>query len=60
LVPGARACPPEDCGGPGGYEALVSAMREPGTASAKELREWLGRRFAPEAFSLAAVNRRLR
>ena len=35
-------------------------IRGPDHPEHKERREWLGRRFDPEAFDLAAVNRKLR
>lgn len=56
---GARACPPEDCGGIGGYEELVAALRRPQSAAAREYREWLGRVYDPEALDLGAINVRL-
>ena len=56
---GARASPPEDCGGVGGYEELVAALRHPQSATAREYREWLGRVYDPEELDLAAVNVRL-
>lgn len=55
-VDGARACPPEDCGGVPGYEAL-SDPRDPRHG---ELTDWLGERFQPEEFDLAGINKRLR
>ncbi len=57
---GARACPPEDCGGPYGYEELVEAMAKPSHARHEELSEWVGEHFAPEEFDIAQVNRDLR
>ena len=39
---GQRACPPEDCGGPSGYDHLLSAVNNPRTQDDLELREWLG------------------
>ena len=57
---GARACPPEDCGGFGGYGELIEAIRDPRHERHEELLEWLGGGFDPEAFDLDAVNRRLR
>ena len=56
---GARACPPEDCGGVGGYDELVAALRRPKSAAAREYREWLGRVYDPEELDLAAINVRL-
>ncbi|GEM_PF-394254 len=56
---GARACPPEDCGGTSGYERLVDAMRDQGHPEREEFIEWLGRPFDSEAFDLERVNRRL-
>jgi hypothetical protein len=52
---GARACPPEDCGGVPGYTSVIEALREP-TAENAEWREWIGK-YDPEAFAVAAVNR---
>ena len=50
-VAGARACPPEDCGGVPGYERLLEIMQDPNHQEYKEMLEWLGRRFEPEVFS---------
>jgi len=53
---GARACPPEDCGGPPGYEQLCAALADPAGADedAEELLEWFGP-YDPEAFNPAKV-----
>ncbi len=59
-VAGERACPPEDCGGPPGYENFLEAIRNPRHPEHKDHLAWIGGRFDPEAFDLAAVNRRLR
>ena len=56
---GARAAPPEDCGGIGGYAELIAAVRRPQSAAAREFREWLGRVYDPEELDLAAINARL-
>ena len=40
---GKGICPPEDCGGVGGYEYLKALFREdPESEEAQEMREWLG------------------
>ena len=62
---GARACPPEDCGGPYGYEELLEALREPNHERHEELSEWLsefsgGEGFDPERFNLSSINQALR
>ena len=56
---GARTCPPEDCGGVGGYEALLEAIADPQHPRHEESIEWLGEGFDPEAFDLEQVNRYL-
>jgi len=56
---GARACPPEDCGGPLGYEHLLEALRDPKHEEHHEMREWAGEDFDPERFDHEAVNRTL-
>jgi Plasmid pRiA4b ORF-3-like protein len=59
-VGGARACPPEDCGGPPGYDGLITALAAPDKPSNRELLEWAGEDFDPEYFSQEAVNARLK
>jgi len=57
---GERACPPEDCGGPGGYEELLEVLADPGHEDYEHYRGWAGEDFDPEGFDLAKVNRVLR
>ena len=70
-VGGARACPPEDCGGARGYRELLLALQRPTHARHQELSEWLtGFRaerasfdarfegpFDPDAFDLDTANK---
>lgn len=53
---GERACPPEDCGGPPGYEHLLEVLRDPRHEEYNEMREWIGGDFDPEAFDPSEVN----
>jgi hypothetical protein len=55
---GARACPPEDSGGPGGYAELVRILSDPRDEEYDSMRTWDGA-WEPEHFDLAPVNRRL-
>lgn len=57
-VEGQRASPPEDCGGIGGYERLLSARQDPKDAEHDEFRQWAGR-WDSERLDLEAINRRL-
>ena len=47
---GARECPPEDCGGIWGYADFLEAIMDPQHSSHKEMLEWVGGHFDPEAF----------
>jgi hypothetical protein len=53
---GARACPPEDCGGPPGYEHLLEVLADPAHPERAETVEWLRGEFDPEAFDAAATD----
>jgi hypothetical protein len=55
---GARACPPEDCGGVGGYYGILEALKKPDDPEHSELIEWLGAGYDPEAFDRASINKR--
>jgi hypothetical protein len=57
---GARACPPEDSGGPDGYHRLVQILGDPRHPEHADLHAWLGRPFDPEAFDPDAATRRMR
>ncbi|MEE8467076.1 MAG: plasmid pRiA4b ORF-3 family protein, partial [Planctomycetota bacterium] len=52
LLDGARACPPEDCGGPPGHERLLAALGDPHHPDHEELSDWAGDDFDPEVFHL--------
>ena len=58
-IAGARACPPEDCGGPWGYGDLLDALEKPQGPRHQEILEWLGGDFDPEAFDVEEINRTL-
>jgi len=55
-IDGQRACPPEDCGGTGGFEEFVEAVTDPTHEEHVDYVEWVGRPFDPESFSIAATN----
>jgi hypothetical protein len=59
-IGGARACPPEDCGGPHAYEDLLRVLASPKDPQHDELLSWVGGYFDPESFDANAVNRSLR
>ncbi len=52
---GARACPPEDCGGVHGYEELLSVVFDPLNPEFESTKTWLGGNFDPEGFDPARV-----
>ena len=60
LLKGSGACPPEDCGGVGGYRHLLNVLKNPDDEEYEEMIGWLGGRFDPKAFSLAAAQNRVK
>jgi hypothetical protein len=59
-VAGAGACPPEDCGGTGGYADLLKIIRNRRHPDYESTVEWLGGEFDPAAFDVEETNRFLR
>jgi hypothetical protein len=59
-VAGARACPPEDCGSTPGYYELLKALSDPYHEEHHAMLEWVGGKYDPNAFDVAAVNRALK
>lgn len=54
-IAGERACPPEDCGGPWGYEEFLRIIRNPKHKEHKEMLKWIGDKFDPERFDLKEI-----
>jgi hypothetical protein len=57
---GARACPPEDCGGAWGYQELLQILANKKHPERREKLSWLGGKFDPEAFTPAAATKAMR
>lgn len=52
---GERACPPEDVGGPLGYQQFLEALADPSHPEHETCRSWIGGGFEPEGFDPAGV-----
>lgn len=59
-VDGARACPPEDCGGPPGYDNLLRVLANKRDAEHDEMLTWVGGHFDPDGFDINRTNQALR
>lgn len=49
LIEATGRCPPEDVGGPPGYEEFIEAIADPQHERHAEMREWCGEDFDPNA-----------
>ena len=58
-INGKRACPPESCGGPCGYEKFVDSLADPDVVEDEEMLGWMDADFDSEAFDVDAVNQKL-
>lgn len=60
---GKGACPPEDCGGPWGYEDLKATLADPTADRHADLLRWMGLKsgndFDPKNFSVESANQAL-
>jgi hypothetical protein len=52
---GARRCPPEDCGGVGGYAEFLKVISNPKHSAHRRYLEWVGGPFDPETFDARKV-----
>lgn len=55
-IDGQNACPPEDVGGAGGYQAFLVAIADPEDDEHDHFLEWVGGSFDATEFDLATVN----
>ena len=59
ILDGKRAGPPEDVGGPGGYEAFLDTIGRHGSDERREYLEWVGGEFDSEVFDRRNANNTL-
>jgi len=57
---GKRRCPPEDVGGPPGYQGFLEAIFDPNHEDFERFRTWAGDPVHAEEFSAEKVNRALK
>ena len=56
---GERRCPPEDVGGPHGYQEFLEVIFQTGHEEFEHYREWAGNPVHAEEFDVATVNKTL-
>lgn len=56
-IAGENACPPEDVGGPHGYELFLNILGDRGHAQHEDMVRWIGGVFDPKGFDLNRLNR---
>ncbi len=55
-IGGERNCPPENCGGVPGYNALLKIINHPGHPDHESMMDWLDEDWEPEYFDVELVN----
>lgn len=58
-IDGKRSCPPEDSGGPWGYEDKLEILHDKAHPDYEEVAEWMGGNFDPERFDIKKANNRM-
>ncbi len=59
-IGGERRAPPEDCGGPPGYEHLLKILKNPNHEEYENITKWVGNSFNPEEFDKNDINEALK
>ncbi len=59
VIKGKMACPPEDCGGIGGYSDFLDAIQDPKHEEHESMMEWVGGEFDPDEFDIDLINQKL-
>lgn len=58
-VDGHLACPPEDCGGIGGFYNMLKILQDKKHPEYRETKAWVGRKYDPEDFDPEKANKQL-
>jgi len=58
-IAGKRSCPPEDCGGVGGYDEMLAILADPGHPSHADYVERFGEDFDPDRFDIEGATMEL-
>ena len=57
---GRRECPPEDCGGPFGYQRLLDTISDPENPEYEDVLDWLGDGWDPKFFDETEISEKLK
>jgi len=55
LINATGRCPPEDVGGPWGYDEFLDALSDPAHENHAEMKGWIGEAFDPTAVDVEAL-----
>jgi len=55
LIDAIGRCPPEDVGGPWGYDAFLEALADPAHENHAGMKDWIGETFDPNAVDVEAL-----
>jgi len=55
LINATGRCPPEDVGGPWGYDEFLDALADPAHENHAEMKDWIGETFDPKAVDVEAL-----